>query len=63
MFYHSKGLVYSEINNFEQAIKMFKKSLEIKKDHMPSLFHLGLMQHKNCNYKEALASFTQVLDT
>jgi hypothetical protein len=26
---------------------MFRKALEVSSDHIPSLYHLGLMQHKN----------------
>lgn len=40
---------------------MFEKALNIAPDHVPSIYHLGLMQHKNGDYKDALNSFTQVL--
>lgn len=41
---------------------MFEKALEITPDHIPSIFHLGLMQHKNGELNEALNSFTSVLN-
>jgi tetratricopeptide (TPR) repeat protein len=41
---------------------MFKKALEITRDHIPSIFHLGIMQHRNGNLTEALVSFSNVLD-
>ena len=41
---------------------MFEKALEINPDHIPSLFHLGMMQHKNGDLKESLHSFTSVLN-
>jgi tetratricopeptide (TPR) repeat protein len=46
-FYHSKGLAYQDVGKFELAIKMFEKALDISPDHVPSIYHLGLMQHKN----------------
>ena len=41
---------------------MFEKALEIAPDHVPSIYHLGLMQHKNGNLTDALNSFTSVLN-
>ena len=41
---------------------MFQKALDITPNHIPSLYHLGLMQHKNLELKEALNSFTDVLE-
>ena len=41
---------------------MFLKALEITPDHIPSIYHLGLMQHKNNELKEALNSFSSVLN-
>lgn len=41
---------------------MFEKALDITPNHIPSLYHLGLMQHKNRELKEALNSFTDVLE-
>lgn len=40
---------------------MFKKALDVSNDHIPSLYHLGLMQHKSGKLTEALESFTKVL--
>ncbi len=42
---------------------MFEKALEVSPDHVPSLYHLGLMQHKSQQLGEALESLTRVLDT
>lgn len=41
---------------------MFEKALDISPDHVPSIYHLGLMQHKNGNLTDALNSFTSVLN-
>lgn len=57
-FYHSKGLAYQDSEEYEMAIKMFEEALNITPNHMPSIFHLGLMYHKNDNLKEALSLFT-----
>lgn len=42
-FYHSKGLAFQDTQEYERAIEMFKKALEVSSDHIPSLYHLGLM--------------------
>lgn len=41
---------------------MFKKALEVSNDHIPSLYHLGLMQHKSGKLTAALESLTKVLN-
>jgi tetratricopeptide (TPR) repeat protein len=53
-YYHNKGLAYQDCNNYEQAIKMFEKALELSADHVPSQYHLALMNHKSGNLQEAL---------
>ena len=60
-FYHSKGLAYQDVGDFENAIVFFKEALVIQEDHVPSIYHLGLMQHKNGDLTDALESFTGVL--
>jgi tetratricopeptide (TPR) repeat protein len=60
-FYHSKGLAYQDTEEYGLAIEMFEKALDVSSDHIPSLYHLGLMQHKNKQLAEALSSLTQVL--
>ena len=62
-FYHSKGLAFQDVGEYEKAIKMFEKALEISPDHVPSIFHLGLMQHKNGELRDALNSFSSVLNS
>lgn len=41
---------------------MFKKALSMKADHIPSRYHLGLMQHLNGDLSEAIVNFKMVLD-
>jgi tetratricopeptide (TPR) repeat protein len=53
-FYHSKGLAYQDTKEYDKAISMFKKALEVSNDHIPSLYHLGLMEHKSNKLTAAL---------
>ena len=53
-FYHSKGLAYQDTGEYDKAIIMFKKALEVSSDHIPSLYHLGLMEHKSNHLTAAL---------
>lgn len=62
MYYHSKGLTYHEQAEYGKAIKMFKKALIIKSEHIPSRYHLGLMQHLNGDFIDALENFKIVLE-
>ena len=47
-FFHSKGLAYQDTHEYDKAIEMFKKALEVSNDHIPSLYHLGLMATESC---------------
>lgn len=47
MYFHSKGLAFNELKDYEVAIEMFNKSLKIDPNHQPSWFHLGLTYHNN----------------
>lgn len=60
-FYHSKGLAYQDTQEYDKAIMMFKRALEVSRDHIPSLYHLGLMEHKSGKLTAALESLTKVL--
>ena len=53
-FFHSKGLAYQDTKQYQKAIDMFKKALEVSNDHIPSLYHLGLMEHKSGKLTAAL---------
>ena len=61
-FFHSKGLAYQDTHEYDKAIEMFKKALEVSNDHIPSLYHLGLMEHKSGKLTAALESLTKVLN-
>ena len=62
MYYHSKGLTYHEQEEYSKAIKMFKRALSIKDNHIASRYHLGLMQHLNGDLSESIVNFKIVLD-
>lgn len=61
-FYHSKGLAYQDTKEYDLAIGMFQKALDVSNDHIPSLYHLGLMQHRSGKLTHALESLTKVLN-
>ena len=61
-FYHSKGLAYQSTDQYDKAIEMFQKALEVSNDHIPSLYHLGLMEHSSGKLTAALESLTKVLN-
>ena len=61
-FYHSKGLAYQSTDHYDQAIQMFQKTLQVSNDHIPSLYHLGLMEHSSGKLTAALESLTKVLN-
>jgi tetratricopeptide (TPR) repeat protein len=62
-FHHAKGLAFQFRNEFESAKEYFKLAIEIDPRHVASRFHLGLIQHKLEEYKDALESFTIVIVT
>lgn len=41
---------------------MFEKALDIAPDHVPSIYHLGLMQHRKGDLSDSLNSFSSVLN-
>jgi len=57
-FFHSKGLAYQDAEDYDNAIKQFEMALDISPEHVPSIFHLGLMQHKKGKLNDSLESFT-----
>ncbi len=61
-FFHSKGLAYQD-SDYEKAIEFFEKALEVDSGNIPSLYHLGLMQHRGGHLAEAIDNLTKVLHT
>ncbi|XP_051912790.1 tetratricopeptide repeat protein 6-like [Hippocampus zosterae] len=61
-FFHSKGLAYQD-TDYERAIQFFEKALEVDPANVPSLYHLGLMQHRGGRLADAIDSLTKVLST
>lgn len=60
-FYHAKALCYEQEDEHWNAKEFYKKALSIDPSHLPSIFHLGLMQHKLRELTDALESFSQVI--
>jgi len=54
-------LAYQFSEDYENAKNYFEMALRIDVNHDPSLYHIGLMQHKLGMLPEALQSFTDVL--
>lgn len=51
------GVVYEKINDFSKAISVFKTVLNLKKDHTPSLCHIGFILASTKEYKRSLKYF------
>jgi len=51
------GVVYEKINDFNKAVSVFKTVLNIKKDHAPSLCHVGFILASTKEYKRSLKYF------
>lgn len=63
-FYHSKGLAYESTESdedFDAAIENYKKAIELDETFFGARFHLGIMYHKNYQFKDALSWFSTVL--
>ena len=51
------GVVYEKINDYNKAVSVFKTVLNIKKDHTPSLCHVGFILASTKEYKRSLKYF------
>jgi tetratricopeptide (TPR) repeat protein len=67
--YSSRGLVYEQIKNYQQARLDYDKALEYDPDNTPLiarqaniLYQLGLQQNTNENYEEAITYLKQSLE-
>jgi tetratricopeptide (TPR) repeat protein len=54
-FYHAKGTLYDKMNEYEKAIELYKKAIELKPDYFDAYYNLGAIYfNKGINlYKEA----------
>ncbi len=55
------GSSFSKIGKFDEAIKAFKKALDIKPNYPEVYMGLGIAYHNKKNYAEALSAFNKVL--
>lgn len=51
------GVIYEKVNSYNKAVSIFKKVLFQKKEHTPSLCHLGFILASTKEYKRSLKYF------
>ena len=59
--YYELGVLYKENNDFENAIKSFKKAIEMESSHAMALYELGIVYEQQKNYDEAIKNYTESL--
>ena len=59
--YFELGILYKENNNFDEAIKSFKKTIELNQKHSMALYELGVIYERQKNYDEAIKRYTESL--
>ena len=59
--YYELGVLYKENNNFNDAIKSFKKSIELNPKHSMAFYELGVVCEKEKNYDDAIKNYTESL--
>ena len=60
--YFNLGNAYDGLGRYDDAIKAFKKSLEIKEDDSYTYFNLAIVYGKKHNYREAIKAYKRVLE-
>lgn len=60
-FYQAKALCFEQEGRYSQAKEFYEKAIDIDENHLPAIFHLGLMQHKLRQLPNALESFSKVI--
>ena len=59
--YYELGVLYKENNSFDEAIKSFKKAIELNPKHRMALYELGIIHEKQKDYDEAIKNYTESL--
>ncbi len=59
--YYECGVLYKENDNFDDAIKSFKKTIELNPKHSMALYELGVIYEQQKNYDEAIKYYTESL--
>ena len=57
-----QGLNKFNIDAYDEAIKIFKKVLEMNPDHPDALYYRALAWAIKCNYNQAIADFTKAVE-
>ena len=59
--YFELGVLYKENKDFDNAIKSFKKTIELNPKHSNALYELGVVYEQQKNYDEAIKNYTASL--
>ena len=59
--FHNIALCYSHQKNFEEAIKFYKKSLELNKNSIGSIQNLGMIYYQKEEFSKAKNYFNEIL--
>ena len=59
--YYELGILYKENNHFDDAIKSFKKVVELNQNHSMALYELGVIYERQKNYDDAIKYYTKSL--
>ena len=59
--YFELGVLYKENSDFDNAVKSFKKAIELNPKHSMALYELGVIYEKEKNYDEAIKFYTESL--
>ena len=59
--YYELGVLYKENDNFDDAIKSFKKVIELNPKHSMALYELGIIYEKQKDYNKAIKNYTESL--
>jgi len=59
--YYELGVLYKENDKFDDAIKSFKKTVEMNPNHNLALYELGVIYERQNNYDEAIKHYTESL--
>eukprot|EP00753_Platysulcus_tardus_P021839 PLAT9143.2.p1 GENE.PLAT9143.2~~PLAT9143.2.p1 ORF type:complete len:616 (-),score=150.69 PLAT9143.2:1277-3124(-) len=61
-FTHGLGLALERAAQYDAALEQFQAASDADEDHLPSLFHVALMQHQMHRLRLAIQSYSRLLD-
>ena len=59
--YYECGVLYRENEKFDEAIKSFKKTIELNPKHSMAFYELGIVYEQQKNYDDAIKNYTESL--